>query len=67
MTNRLNELLNPRTTKELIDMWEATRELKTDEGRTVRAWISDELCSRDEAAFIRWAESDGYQSPRAFY
>lgn len=67
MTDRLTQILTTRMIPQLIDMWEEARSIEGHDSRTVRLWISDELMNRDEAAFIKWANSSGYQSPRAFF
>lgn len=69
MTNaekKARDLIAKRSTKQLIEDFEATDKIKDENIYTVRGWLMDELEKRDAKAYTEWIESLE-ESPRRFY
>ena len=60
------ELMESRTTAELVEMFEETELVNDPHIYTVRGWVMDELEKRNAEAFDKWIDSEE-DSPRKFF
>jgi hypothetical protein len=63
---KIKQLLASQSTKRLVDLFEASDEVKDEDVYTVRGWLLDELEIRDKEAFESFLDSNEI-SPRKFF
>ena len=63
---KIKQLLASQSTKRLVDLFEASDEVKDEDVYTVRGWLLDELEIRDKEAFELFLDSNE-SSPRKFF
>lgn len=52
------QIIEERTTEELIEMWEKTTTDNREEVPTLRGWLMDEFARRNPEGFDEWLDGD---------
>lgn len=51
-------MISSRTTAELLDMWEMTTTMDSENVPMIRGWMMDEFEKRDPEAFAAWLDTE---------
>jgi len=61
------ELIKKLSTKQIIEAFNMTNEMKDESIPTVRGWLMDELEQRDPSAFLNWIDGDPFKGPEFYF